>query len=121
MICDRCIPISEFEFEKLRKLVLILTKYLSPEMLDPIYEIIENYFGGLFSKKFMFFIGEFSDENDLEDMDENEDIVSTIANFSLYSYSHKCINELNFTQLNLYNVVKSSVKSFIYNFFLILT
>ena len=80
----RAIPLKEIEIERLRKLIVILNKYVPTDMSDLLFEIVKNHFGDSFKKKIMFFFYEFSDENHVEDHSEgDEDLLSTVYFLSI--------------------------------------
>jgi hypothetical protein len=81
----RAIPLKEIEMERLRKLIVILNKYVPTDMSDQLFQIVDNHFGDSFKKKIMFFFYEFSDETHLEEHSEgDEDLLSTVNNIILY-------------------------------------
>lgn len=69
----RAIPSCEIEMERLRKLVIILNKYVPLNLSDNLFEIVDKSFGNAFSKKLMFFLGEYSEENYITEATEGED------------------------------------------------
>ena len=75
----QAIPLKEIEIERLRKIVVILNKYVPADMSDKLFKVVDNHFGDSFKKKIMFFFYEFSDEAHLEEHAEgDEDLLTTV-------------------------------------------
>ncbi len=81
----QAITLKEIEIERLRKIIVILNKYIPADMSDKLFRVVDNHFGDSFRKKIMFFFYEFSDETHLEEQAEgDEDLLSTVNTFTLF-------------------------------------
>jgi len=69
----RAISLSDIEKERLRKLIIILNKYVPTNLSDSLFEIVDTHFGNAFTKKLMFFLSEFSEDSYLSEAQEGED------------------------------------------------
>ncbi len=78
----RAVPLSDIEMERLRKLLMILNKFIPMNMSNNLFEIVDNHFGNIFTKKLMFFMYEYSDETHIDESnDSDDDLISSVREF----------------------------------------